>query len=211
VILGWKSTANAQVGSLAIEAILEIEQDESASSGEKYLARYVHEATVTLGGLTLSSKIHESAWKGWEVCFEPPLDIEWESEISFDAFDYEEPEAGVLVRNGYLWILYHPAREFGVKHPGRPPCDSGDGIASQTMVAKAYYHGDLEEGAEPIGGFPVAVYDESEAFGGFVVAVVPLGELRPGASREHDAEYRFTDHEFSIGLAIRMKVTPLDR
>lgn len=207
-ILGWSHAASAQIGALEFEARVVLEQDDHASSGERYLANYLHRATVTLRRTTLKSEIDDTAWEGSEICSEPPLDIAWKSEIDFDPFDFEEPEVGVLVRDGKVWILYHPAREFGVIHPGRPPCDSGDGILRGAMVAKSFYHGDLEEGANPIGDLPVAVYDEDEAFGGFVVAVVSLDQLESGVSRAFDAHYRFSDQGFSIGMAIQMKVTP---
>jgi hypothetical protein len=207
-ILGWSHAASAQIGALEFEARVALEQDDPAGTGERYLAHYLHLATVTLGRTALKSEIHDTTWEGSEICSEPALDIAWESEISFDPFDYEEPEVGVLLRDGKVWILYHPAREFGITHPGRPPCDTGDGIPRGAMVAKFFYHGDLEEGATPIGDFPVAVYDEDEAFGGFVVAVVSPDELQPGVSRAFDADYRFSDQGFSIGMAIQMKVTP---
>jgi hypothetical protein len=207
-VLGWGQAASAQTGALEIEARVTLEQDDRASTGEQYLANYLHQATVTFGRATLKNSIHDTAWEGSETCFEPPLELDWESEISFDGFDYEEPEVGLLVREGKVWILYHPAREFGVTHPGRPPCDTGDGIRAGAMVSKFFYHGDLEEGATPIGDFPVAVYDEDEAFGGFVVAVVSLDDFEPGVARALDAHYRFSDQGFSIAMAIRMKVTP---
>lgn len=187
---------------LEVELRIELEQEDREFGLEGYVARYDHQAVITLDRSTLDSKIMSTHWQGFEHCVDPPLEIEWESEIVFDDFDYAVPEVGVLVRGDDVWLLYHPAREFGVVHPGRPPCGSGDAIPLRSMVAKPFFHGDLQDGAEPISDHPVYVYDDSESWGGFVLAVVPLATLQNGETVPISASYELADDL----LLIRMRV-----
>ncbi|MFQ5790491.1 MAG: hypothetical protein ACE5JI_08460 [Acidobacteriota bacterium] len=191
-----------------VELRVHLDQEDREFGGEGYTASYRHRATIGLGGLKLQDDYTESTWKGFETCQDPPLQIDFESEIDFDALRFSEPDLYALRRGSNVWFLYQTARELGVRHPGRPACDAGDGIPPGTWVAKNFFSSDLEEGAAPAGDFPVYYDDEEEAIDGFVLAVIPLSELESGANRTFTTTYEAKSDIFDIGLRVEASVTP---
>jgi hypothetical protein len=183
-------------------------EQEDRELGEGYTATYRHRVTIGLGGLQSDTAYSESSWEGFETCHDPPLEIDFESEIVFDAFRYSEADLYALRRGSEVWLLYEPAREFGVEHPGRPACDSGDAIQPGTRVAKSFFHADLQDGAQPAPDFPVYHYDDEESFGGFVLAVIPLSELQSGTTGPLTTVYEAEMEIFDIRLSVEAVVTP---
>jgi hypothetical protein len=209
-LLPWVGTAASAPGSLGLELRVTLEQNDREFGGEGYTATYQHHATTTLRDRrTPKTEVEDANWDGYETCQDPPLELKWQSPIVFDDFDYAEPEVGVIVRGSEAWLLYHPAREFGVEHPGRPECDAGDGIPPGTMVAKSYFFDDLAEGAEPKGDFPVYFEDERDFWGGFVLAVLPLNELEAGEPIPLSVSYESDTDFLSIRMSIEGTTTPI--
>ena len=174
-----------------------------------YTATYNHSAVTTLRNrLTRNTEYRNVKWDGYETCDDPPLKLKWQSPMVFYDFEYAVPEVGVVVRDADAWLLYHPPREFGVEHPGRPPCGSGDGIPPGTMVAKSYFFDDLAEGSEPAGNFPVYFEDESDACGGFVLAVLPMNELEAGRPIPLSVSYEYVTDFFTIRMRLEWTITP---
>jgi hypothetical protein len=204
--LGCDITPGAGRG-VKIEMQVTIEQKEETFEG--YTAHYTHEASVARGGITLNSEISNTLWEGYETCQEPAWYIEWDSEIDFEDFRYNEPFFTLLEREGKAWILYEPALEFGVLHPGSPQCVSADSIPAGTWVAKNFFIGDLSDRAVPQGDFPVYYYDQELAAGGFVLATIPLESLESGQTLNFNINYQATEPGFSISLSVTFSVTPL--
>ncbi|MCZ6671470.1 MAG: hypothetical protein O7C75_00885 [Verrucomicrobia bacterium] len=207
-LLLWACTP-VSGGSLSLDMRVTLEQDDREIL-EGYTATYNHSAITTLRGRrTRNTEVRNAKWDGYETCDDPPLELKWQSLIIFDDFPYAEPEVGVVVRDTEAWLLYHPAREFGVKHPGRPPCGPGDGIPPGTLVPKSYFFDDLAEGAEPAGDFPVYFEDESDSWGGFVLAVLPMNELEAGRSIPLSVSYELVTGIFTIRFRIEGTITPI--
>jgi len=193
---------------LAVELQIEMDFEDLEFGHEGYVSSYAHGATLTLAGFTHDSEITQTMWKGFEVCIEPPLRIEWESDMDFQDLAYTAPVMRALVRSDKVWILYAPSREFGVEHPGRPECNSGAHVPAGQMVAKHFFEADLADLAAPQGDFPVFIYDEGEAFGGFVLATWSLAELQAGDLKIIDISYEGADSMLKIALRARGSVTP---
>ena len=153
----------AQAGPrLTVKLQIEMDYEDLEFGHEGYVSSYAHGATLTLTGFTFDSEITQTMWDGFEVCIEPPLRIEWKSDMAFEDLDYTAPVMRALVRGDQVWILYAPAREFGVEHPGRPECNSGAYVPAGQMVAKHFFEADLADLAPPRGDFPVFIYDEED-------------------------------------------------
>lgn len=191
-----------------VELRVRLNQEDREFGGEGYTASYRHKVTVGLGGTEYQAELTESAWKGYETCQDPPLRIEFESEIDFEALRYNPPDLYALLRGPDVWFLYRTAREFGVQHPGRPGCEGASAIAPGSWVAKNFFSADLEEGAAPEGDLPAYDYDEGKAIGGFVLGVVPLSELESGKTRAFTTTHEAKSDVFEIALRVQVSVTP---
>ena len=199
----------AQAGPrLTVKLQIEMDYEDLEFGHEGYVSSYAHSAALTLTGFTFDSEITQTIWEGFEVCIEPPLRIEWESDMDFEDLAYTAPVMRALVRGDQVWILYAPAREFGVEHPGRPECNSGAYVPAGQMVAKHFFEADLADLAPPQGDFPVFIYDEEEAFGGFVLATWSITELHAGDPKTIDISYEGADSMLRIALRVRGSVTP---
>lgn len=77
-------------------------------------------------------------------------------------------------------------------------------------MAKSFYYGDLEEGAAAAGDHPVYLWEDREAFGGFVLAVVLRSHLRPGEPIPVEATYEVAAEGMLIRLVVKgeMEVPP---
>lgn len=170
----------ASAGRLEVELRIELAYEDREFGIEGYTATYVHRSTVSPPALRFDTAFRNISWSGWERCTEPPLTVDWQSGIDFDDFAYDEPELIALRRGEEIWLLYEPAREFGVEHSGRPACDAFDAIAPGTWVTKNFFSADLAEQAQPAGDFPVYAFDDKEATGGLVLAVISGDDLDSG-------------------------------
>jgi len=199
----------AQAGPrLAVELQIEMEYEDLEFGLEGYVASYAHTATLTLAGFTLDSEITRARWKGFEICYEPARHIEWDSDIDFENLAFTAPRMRALARGDQVWILYAPTREFGVEHPGRPPCHTMSVISDSETVLKHFFEADLADLATPQGDFPAFIYDEDEAFGGFVLAAWSLIELQSGGTQQIDIDYSGADSMLKIALRVKGTVTP---
>lgn len=202
--------ATSTPSALELELKVALEQHDREFGGEGYSAAYRHLATTTLRGrLTPKSEILDGEWDGYETCQEPPLELKWKSPIDFEAFEYAEPEVGIVIRGAEAWLLYHPSREFGIEHPGRPDCDAADGIAPGTWVARSFFFEDLAEGAQDALDAPIYFEDDRDSWGGFVVAVLPLNELRAGVPIPVSVTYESDSEVFTIRMRIEGVVAPI--
>ncbi|MDH3254666.1 MAG: hypothetical protein OEM62_06725 [Acidobacteriota bacterium] len=188
---------------LHIEVNVRLEQDDR-SSGQGYVASYRHRAVHTTSDFIRESTVLDTAWKGHETCYEPPLRIEWESAIDFEDFRYNDPVFHAVWRDEAVWLLYDPALEFGVTHAGQPGCN--DGIEPGTMVEKRFFTGNLQEGAAPNGDLPVYLRDEESAVGGFVLLVLPLEELEDGRTFPIAVDYEAEEPDFDIAMRLHGEV-----
>ncbi len=199
----------AQAGpGLVVELQIEMEYEDLEFGLEGYAASYIHTATLTLTGSNLDGEIRQTRWEGFEVCYEPTRRIEWDSDIDFEDLAFTAPEMRALARGNQVWLLYAPAREFGVEDPGGDTCHTMSAMTDREMVMKHFFEADLGDLATPQGDFPVYFYDEEEAFGGIVLAAWPLTELQSGGARQIDIDYSGADSMQKIALRAKGTVTP---
>jgi hypothetical protein len=195
---------------------VEIEQSHEIESIPQWewSGNFVHILTVSLTELESfwnqsrfvprKQTLSEGQAKGIDFCRtgEPSEEytIQWSSKLYWDTSD--EPTLFILERGKEAWILYDLPRAVEIKHPGAPPCGPGHGIEPNSIQERYFFIDDLEEESSSLGDYPVYVYDEGRASGGFFLLAVPQEDLKAGTGISKTVLYQGQYNKLRIQVKI---------